>query len=70
MKDMIIYIYNIYLLLPGALWNINKKFFIYYLQQALSKPGKYLLIKDFNIYHFIWGGARYIQWHNIINNLI
>ena len=70
LKDMILYIHNIYLLLSEFLQNINKNFFIYSLQQLLSKSDKYLLIKNFNIYHSMWEKTRCMKWHNIINNLI
>ena len=70
MKDMIIHIHNIYSSLLGVLQNINREFFIYHLQQVLSKPNKYLLIEDFNIHYSVWGKMRCIQQHNIINNLI
>ena len=51
MKDMIIHIHNIYSLLLKVLQNVDKEFFIYHLQQVLSKPGEHLLIEDFNIHH-------------------
>ena len=70
MKDMIIHIHNIYSLLSKVLQNIDRKFFIYYLQQALNKSDKHLLIKDFNIHYFAWEETRCMQQHSMTNNLI
>ena len=70
LKDMTLHIHNVYLLLLKSLQNINKNFFIYSLQQLLSRSDKYLLVRDFNIYHSIWEKIRCMKWHNIINDLI
>ena len=70
MKDMIIHIHNIYSSLSEILWNIDREFFIYHLQQVLSKSDKHLLIKDFNIHHLTWKKVRCMQQHNMMNDLI
>ena len=70
LKNMTLYIHNVYSLSSESLWNINKNSLIYSLQQLLSKSNKYLLIRDFNVYHSMWRETRCMKWHNMINDLI
>jgi len=70
LEKIIIHIHNMYLLSSKFLWDINKKFLIYYLWNLLNKFSEHFLIKNFNVYYSIWKEARYTHWHDMMNNLI
>ena len=70
LKNMMLHIHNIYLSLSRFLQNINKDFFIYSLQQLLSRSEEHLLVKNFNVHHSMWKETRCMKWHNITDNLI
>ena len=70
LKDMTLHIHNVYSSLSKSLWNINRDSLIYSLQQLLSRPGKHLLVRDFNIHHSMWEETRCMKWHSMMNDLI
>jgi hypothetical protein len=54
LEETMIHIHNMYLLFSEFLWDINREFLIYSLQNLLNKLNKHFLVRDFNVHHSTW----------------
>jgi exonuclease III len=70
LDDVIVHVHSIYSPSPGGLCRIEHDFPIFRILQLLQKPGEYVLVGNFNIYHPNWKRITYFDRHDMTDELI
>jgi len=70
LPDITLWIYNFYNQLPKSYSIINYLFSLILLPELLIRKGKYLVLRDFNLYHPLWSSPRNPATHLVANSII
>ena len=70
MKNMIIYIHNVYSKLSDNYIHINQNLLIFRLSELFKKSDEHILLENFNFHHSIWNALQCFIKHNMIDELL